>query len=88
MPPTKNAQRKAAAKKAAAPPIDAAAPGTLAADFSKPQATKAVKALLAHAEKAAREREETELIARDEFVWVNVNTKTGSTRKKLNPVKM
>lgn len=88
MPPSAAASKKIKAKKAAAPPVDAAAAGSLPAGFKSEQARKAVDALLAYQEKTAAERERTELIARDEHVWLSINTKTGSTRKKLMPVKM
>jgi ribosome biogenesis protein UTP30 len=88
MPPSAAASKKIKAKKAAAAPVDAAPAGSLPAGFKPEQARKAVDALLAYNEKAAAERERTELIARDEYVWLSINTKTGSTRKKLMPVKM
>ncbi|BEI88271.1 uncharacterized protein CcaverHIS019_0109890 [Cutaneotrichosporon cavernicola] len=88
MPPSTAASKKIKAKKAAAAPIDAAPTGSLPAGFKTDQARKAVDALLAYQEKAAAERERTELIARDEHVWLSINTKTGSTRKKLMPVKI
>jgi ribosome biogenesis protein UTP30 len=67
---------------------DAAPAGTLPKDFKPAQARKAVNALLAHHAKVSAQREETELLARDEYVWLSINTKTGSTRKKLMPIKM
>lgn len=67
---------------------DAAPKGDLPSDFKPAQARKAVDALLKHHAKVAKEREETELIPREEHVWLCINTKTGSTRKKLMPVKM
>ncbi|GMK57677.1 hypothetical protein CspeluHIS016_0405110 [Cutaneotrichosporon spelunceum] len=88
MPPSAAASKKIKAKKAAAAPIDAALAGTLPEGFKAEQARKAVDALLAYQKKAAAERERTELIARDEHVWLSINTKTGSTRKKLMPVKI
>ncbi|BEI80467.1 hypothetical protein CcaverHIS002_0109960 [Cutaneotrichosporon cavernicola] len=66
MPPSTAASKKIKAKKAAAAPIDAAPTGSLPAGFKTDQARKAVDALLAYQEKAAAERERTELIARDE----------------------
>lgn len=90
MPPSAAASKKLKAKaaKAGAAPIDAAPAGSLPADFKPAQARKAVDALLAFHERAAAEREKTELISRDEHVWLSINTKSGSTRKKLMPVKM
>jgi len=67
---------------------DAAPAGSLPPTFKPAQARKAVDALLAHQAKVAKQREETELISRDEYVWLSINTKTGSTRKKLMPIKM
>lgn len=84
MPPSK----KLKAKQKAALPVDAAASGNLPADFKPQQARKAVDALLAYQARVTKEREETELMPRDEYVWLSINTKTGSTRKKLMPVKM
>jgi ribosome biogenesis protein UTP30 len=66
----------------------ASQPLPLPSTFSTAQAKKAVDALLAHAAKVAKEREETELIAREEHVWLNVNTKHPTTRKRLMPVRM
>ncbi|KAL7423370.1 proteasome-interacting protein cic1 [Cryptotrichosporon argae] len=69
--------------------MTAAAPSAaLPASFSSAQAGKAVDALLAHAAKVRAEREETELIPRDEHVWLSVNTKQGTTRRSLKPVKI
>ena len=56
--------------------------------FSRPQAQKAVNALLAYAKKAAEEKEETELLAKEEHVWLTVGLKTGAVKKKVSPVKM
>ena len=63
-------------------------PAPLPSSFSKPQAKKAVDALLAHHAKVASEREETELLPRQEHVWLVVNTKRGSTKAKLMPRRM
>ncbi|KAI9635668.1 ribosomal protein L1p/L10e family-domain-containing protein [Dioszegia hungarica] len=60
----------------------------LPASFSRPQATKAVTALLSHAAKADKEREATELIPREEYIWLNVGLKTGSNKKKVMPVRI
>lgn len=88
MPPSAAASKKLKAKAAKAVPVDAAPAGSLPADFKPAQARKAVDALLAHHAKSSEERERTELISRDEHVWLSINTKSGSTRKKLMPVKM
>lgn len=85
MPPAAKRTKKAAA---AAAPIDAAPAGSLPADFKPAQAKQAVTSLLAYHAKVTKEREETELMPREEHVWLTVNTKTGSTHKKLMPVKM
>ncbi|WVQ83759.1 hypothetical protein IAT38_005903 [Cryptococcus sp. DSM 104549] len=63
-------------------------PAPLPASFSAAQAEKAVNALLAHHAKVAAKKEEEELLPREEHVWVVVNTKHGSTRKSLMPVKI
>jgi ribosome biogenesis protein UTP30 len=84
----KNAAPTASSGTGAVDLRDAAPSDTLPKDFKPAQARKAVDALLAHHAKVAEKREETELIARDEYVWLSINTKTGSTRKKLMPVKM
>jgi ribosome biogenesis protein UTP30 len=52
------------------------------------QAQKAVDALLKHHEKVSAEREETELIGREEHVWLVVNTKRGTTKRKMMPKRM
>lgn len=56
--------------------------------IDRAQAQKAVDALLKHHEKVSAEREETELIGRDEHVWLVVNTKRGTTKRKLMPKRM
>ncbi|EIW68532.1 hypothetical protein TREMEDRAFT_39479 [Tremella mesenterica DSM 1558] len=63
-------------------------PAPLPANFSQAQAKKAVDALLNHHEKVAAEKEKTELVPREEHVWLVVNTKRGSTRKRLMPVRV
>lgn len=57
-------------------------------NFSRPQAKKAVDALLKHHEKVVAEREDTELISRDEYVYLVVNTKRGNTKRKMMPKRM
>jgi ribosome biogenesis protein UTP30 len=76
-----NMAKKSAAPRPPSTPLRPAPP----ADFNKAQAT--VSRCCPHAAKVQKEREETEL-ERDEHVWLSINTKTGSTRKKLMPVKM
>lgn len=78
----------ATSKKAKKPQPTPKAPLPLPSTFSTAQAEKAVKALLAHHAKVSKQKEEEQLLPREEHVWVVVNTKTGSTRRSLNPVKM
>ncbi|OXG40250.1 ribosome biogenesis protein UTP30 [Cryptococcus neoformans Bt15] len=78
----------ATSKKAKKPQPAPKAPLPLPATFSTAQAEKAVKALLAHHAKVSKQKEEEQLLPREEHVWVVVNTKTGSTRRSLNPVKI
>ncbi|OCF38817.1 ribosome biogenesis protein UTP30 [Kwoniella heveanensis CBS 569] len=56
--------------------------------FSEVQASKAVEALLKHHKKVQAEKEESELIPREEHVFLVVNTKRGSTRKSMMPVRI
>lgn len=72
----------------ARPAASASTSAPLPASFSRPQASKAVTALLAHSAKAAKERESTELISREEHVWLCISLKTGSTKKKVMPVRV
>lgn len=88
MAPSTNKTKAKAKAKAAALPVDAAPKGEMVSSWKPQQAQKAVKALLAYAAKQAEKAEETELLGRDEHVWLSINTKTGSTRKKLMPIKM
>jgi hypothetical protein len=60
----------------------------LPADFSKEQAKKAVKALLAHHTKDKQRQEEKTLISKDEHVWLVVNTRRMPTKKSLKPSRM
>ncbi|AAW44141.1 hypothetical protein CNF04820 [Cryptococcus deneoformans JEC21] len=78
----------ATSKKAKKPQPTPKAPLPLPSTFSTAQAEKAVKALLAHHAKVSKQKEEEQLLPREEHVWVVVNTKTGSTRRSLNPVKI
>lgn len=88
MAPSVNKTKAKAKAKAAQLPVDAAPAGQMIDSWKPAQAQKAVKALLAYANKQAEKAEETELLGRDEHVWLSVNTKTGSTRKKLMPIKI
>lgn len=88
MAPSVNKTKAKAKAKAAQLPVDAAPAGQMVDSWKPAQAQKAVKALLAYAKKQAEKAEETELLGRDEHVWLSVNTKTGSTRKKLMPIKI
>jgi ribosome biogenesis protein UTP30 len=63
-------------------------PSALPKSFSKPQASKAVEALYAYHAKISKEKEETELLPQEEYVWLVLNLKRGSTRRKLRPVRM
>ena len=103
MPPTRTAPGLASTSKATKPKAasSAAAAATNGSDanailpnlslpksFSRTQAQKAVNALLAHAKKAAAEKEETELLAKEEHVWLTIGLKSGAVKKKVSPVKM
>lgn len=55
---------------------------------SPAQLAKAVGALVAHAQKAADQASKTELLERDDHVWLTVGTKKISSVKKLKPAKM
>lgn len=83
-----SALQPATSKKAKKPQPAPRAPLPLPSTFSTAQAEKAVKALLAHHAKVSKQKEEEQLLPREEHVWVVVNTKTGSTRRSLNPIKM
>lgn len=63
-------------------------PQPLPTTFSKPQAKKAIDALFAHHAKVVKEKEDTELLPQEEYVWLVVNLKRGSSRKKVMPVRM
>lgn len=60
----------------------------LPSTFSKPQAKKAVDALFAHQAEVVKEKEGNELLPQEEYVWLVVNLKRGSTRAKVMPVRM
>ncbi|KAE8543304.1 hypothetical protein D1P53_000006 [Cryptococcus gattii VGV] len=83
-----SAPQPATSKKAKKPQPAPKAPLPLPSTFSSAQAEKAVKALLAHHAKVSKQKEEEQLLPREEHVWVVVNTKTGSTRRSLNPIKI
>jgi len=55
---------------------------------SSAQVDKAVHALVAHATKQATEASKTELLDRDDHVWLTIGTKKISSVKKLKPAKM
>lgn len=61
---------------------------TTMTSIDRAQADKAVNALLKHHEKVSAERAETELLERDEHVWLVINTKRGSTKRKMMPKRM
>jgi hypothetical protein len=63
-------------------------PSPLPKTFSKSQAKKAVDALYSHHAKISKEKEETELLPQEEYVWLVLNLKRGTTRRKLMPVRM
>jgi len=68
------------------PPSTSTTP--LPATFSPSKAKKALTALLAHHAKTLSSREDTELLPREEHIWLIINTKRGTTRAKLMPVRM
>ncbi|ODN73106.1 ribosome biogenesis protein UTP30 [Cryptococcus wingfieldii CBS 7118] len=82
------ASTSAPAKKGKKPQSQPRAPVPLPASFDKSQAEKAVKALIAHHTKVAAKKEEEELLPKEEHVWVVVNTKQGTTRRSVMPVRM
>lgn len=63
-------------------------PQPLPSTFSKPQAKKAVDALYAHNAKVSKDKEDSELLPQEEYVWLVVNLKRGTTRAKVMPVRM
>lgn len=68
--------------------VEKAQPVPLPKTFSKPQAKKAVDALFAHQAKVSKEKEDSELLPQEEYVWLVINLKRGSTRRKVMPVRM
>lgn len=80
MAPTTSSSKPTPTPKVAAEPLPT--------NFSQTQAKKAVDALLKHHAKVQAEKEDTELLPREEYIYLVVNTKTGSTKKKVKPVKM
>jgi ribosome biogenesis protein UTP30 len=69
-------------------PVEKPKPSPLPKSFSKAQATKAVDALYSHHARTTKEKEETELLPQEEYVWLVLNLKRGTTRRKLMPVRM
>ena len=57
-------------------------------NFSKDQAKKAVKALLAHHVKDKERQEEKTLISKDEHIWLVINTRRMPTKKSNKPSRM
>lgn len=101
MPPTRTAPELASTSKPIKPKAPAMNGNTtkenaesilpdlaLPKSFSRTQAQKAVGALLAYAKKAAEEKDDTELLAREEHVWLTLGLKSGAVKKKVSPVKM
>ncbi|WVQ75294.1 hypothetical protein IAR50_004909 [Cryptococcus sp. DSM 104548] len=82
------ASTSAPSKKGKKPQPQPRAPLPLPASFDKSQAEKAVKALIAHHTKVAAKKEEEELLPKEEHVWVVVNTKQGTTRRSVMPVRI
>jgi ribosome biogenesis protein UTP30 len=64
------------------------APAPLPQNFSKDQAKKAVKALLAHHVKDKERQEEKTLISKDEHIWLVINTRRMPTKKSNKPSRM
>ncbi|WWC87382.1 uncharacterized protein L201_002271 [Kwoniella dendrophila CBS 6074] len=60
----------------------------LPSTFQEKQAKKAVDALLKHHEKVTAEKEEDDLLPKEDQIFLIVNTKKGSTKKSLMPVKI
>jgi len=58
------------------------------ATFSTDQATKAVNALYAHHQKVRGEKEKTQLISKEEHVWLCVNTKVMPKKKSNKPFRI
>jgi ribosome biogenesis protein UTP30 len=84
---TKSA-RSAVAAKAQAQTVDKIEPVAFPSTFKLDQARKAVTALLAHHAKEKERISETQLMAKDEHVWLVVNTKEMPTKKSMKPVRV
>ncbi|KAJ9115796.1 hypothetical protein QFC24_006904 [Naganishia onofrii] len=68
--------------------VDKIEPVPFPENFKVEQARKAVTALLAHHAKEKERISETQLMAKDEHVWLVVNTKQMPTKKSLKPVRI
>jgi ribosome biogenesis protein UTP30 len=68
--------------------VDKIEPVAFPDSFKVSQARKAVNALLAHHAKEKERISETQLMAKDEHVWLVVNTKKMPTKKSLKPVRV
>jgi ribosome biogenesis protein UTP30 len=75
-----------APKRQPAASTSAPAPDPLPSSFSTAQAKKAVDALLAYNSKVLAERDE--LLPREEHVYLVLNTKRGTTHKKIKSITM
>lgn len=83
---TKSARAAVAAK--AQQTVDKIEPVAFPSTFKLDQARKAVTALLAHHAKEKERISETQLMAKDEHVWLVVNTKEMPTKKSMKPVRV
>lgn len=83
-----NIPMPAQVKKPAAAASTSKVVAELPGNFSKDQAKKAVKALLAHHAKDKERQEEKTLISKDEHVWLVINTRRMPTKKSLKPSRM
>lgn len=91
MPPTRSEPSASAAspKKAKTQPAAATyTPLAFPSTFSKAQVPRAVKALLAHHTKEKERIETKQLVARDEHVWLMINTKAMPKRAGKKPARM
>lgn len=68
--------------------VDKIEPVAFPDSFKVDQARKAVNALLAHHAKEKERISETQLMAKDEHVWLIVNTKQMPTKKSLKPIRV
>lgn len=83
---TKSARAAVAAK--AQQTVDKIEPVAFPSTFKLDQARKAVTALLAHHAKEKERISDTQLMAKDEHVWLVVNTKEMPTKKSMKPVRV